>query len=542
MDRRKLTICVLFFAFFSFYLNAEEIDDKVIRAKLGLVQSLVNISDFERAMPIIQQLYEESPNNEDVVIQYAIILANKRQYSQAIELCCRYIEDNKEHKTIKLWLARFLSWDQQYSRAAELYSELIAEYPAWLEPARERARVLGWDRKYEEAIKAYQEIVDSHPNHPEVRREMLAKYALYNRFDISAIRNYKQWLALEPQDLEALYDSAQIYSGQGLWADAEKMYGLTLQQDSSHFMARQALEKVELYSRHTSLRSGFDFFEADSTGRTTDTRYWGTFAGLRSPVNDNTYLNLRQDNIWYSFSGLEQVYQQKLGLSIEYYKKPYFWASANYAHSIYPHEEGLTHIFGGEIDFVPVEPVTITVSHQREQLVDNSVVFRDKLYRDSYKLRSVYRPRRRLTAGVDYKYCDYSDDNSRNAYGFDINYYLFLEPRSLSIGYRYEEYRFAHEDADYFSPDSFHYNKVGLEWRQFLNKDELFWGANDTYYTLKYEVIFDVQQEVGHKLYVDFHHDWSDKCSSHIELSKTIYEHSETYSEDRLMFYTSLYF
>jgi tetratricopeptide (TPR) repeat protein len=542
MNYRKLAFCVLLFVLFSFGLNAEEINDKIDKARLGLAQSLINASDYEQAMPIIQQLYEKYPNNEDVVAQYALVLADKQQYSQAIELCQQYLKNNKEHKTIKLWLARFLSWDQQYSEATELYSGLIFEYPEWLAPAREKARVLGWDRKYDEAIEEYRKVVHSNPNHPEIRYEMLAKYDLYNQFDISAIENYKHWLQIEPKDLEALYDLGQVYSRQSKWVDANQMYERVLDVYPNHFRAKQALDKIKIYSGQPKLTTGFEFFEADSSSRTMDKRYWNTFTSILKPLNENYYLRLRQDNIWYNFKNFSQIYQQRLSVGLDYYSKPEFWASVDYAHSIYPEENGVRHTFGSQINYLPYDPLTLTLSHQREQIVDNSTTFRSQLCRDNYSIKGLYRLNRRFSASFDYMYSHYSDDNSRNAYGLDIDYYLSFEPRSLKISYRYEGYQFAREDVDYFSPGSFHYNKVALEWRHFLNKEELFWGANDTYYTLRYEMNFDVKRENGHKLSIDFHHDWSNNCSSRLEWSKTIYEHSDTYSENRLMFYTSIYF
>ena len=89
---------------------------------------------------------------------------------------------------------------------------------------------------------------------------------------------------------------------------------------------------------------------------------------------------------------------------------------------------------------------------------------------------------------------------------------------------------------------SFHFNKVGLEWRHFLNTEELFWGANDTYYTLRYDVSFEVRGERGHKLYADFHRDWTDRLSTDVEWSRIIYEHSGTYNEDRFLASFKYYF
>ncbi len=70
--------------------------------------------------------------------------------------------------------------------------------------------------------------------------------------------------------------------------------------------------------------------------------------------------------------------------------------------------------------------------------------------------------------------------------------------------YRYEHYGFDRQDATYFTPSSFHCHILGLQWKHFLNEKELFWGANDTFYSLGYETRFDYSSEleVGHKIKV----------------------------------------
>jgi hypothetical protein len=139
---------------------------------------------------------------------------------------------------------------------------------------------------------------------------------------------------------------------------------------------------------------------------------------------------------------------------------------------------------------------------------------------------------------------NYSDGNIRDEYGFDVAYFLFYEPRSLKAIYRYEHYGFDRQDTTYFTPGSFHTHILGLQWKHFLNKEELFWGANDTFYTLGYETRFDYdfEHEVGHKIKFGFGHDWNNRCTSRIEWSKTIYETSSIYAENSLMFYTAFYF
>ena len=498
--------------------------------------------EYDKAIELLDILCKKYPQDNDIVLKYAKILAEMQDYHRAMEMLREILERDSKNKNAKHWLARILSWDKQYDRSINLYTELIEDNPTWLIVRREKARVLGWAHKYDEAVTEYEKAYNLDTSNQACRYEMLSKYNLYNQFYKAAVENYKQWLEYEPNNVEALFDLGQIYSSQMQWTNAKIIYNRIPEETGGHFRAGQALSKVDIYSKDAQLKTGFEMIKADSRGRLTNKRSWDTFASITQPLDEKYYLTLRQDNMWYRFKGIEQAYRQRFLVGLDYYDKPEFQAGAHYTYSDYPEEHGIINTFGGQIGYVPGDRWQINLSHLRDEVTDNDTAFLNKRYRDNYKIRGLYKSGRRMTIGADYMYSRYNNDNDRNTYGMDLDYLLSYEPRSLKITYRYEEYRFDRASPDYFSPDSFHYNAIGLQWRHFLNKEELFWGTNDTFYSIHYTVNFDVKNETGHKLYFDFHHDWNDKCSSHFEWSRMIYEHRDTYSENRLMFYMSVYF
>ena len=533
------------------YLKAIDVFERLskkapekIDFKIALANVYYSRGQIDEALGQFKKIVELEPTNADAVVKLAEIYATKKEYQKAIDICKQFLRTHQGNKKVLLLIARIQSWNKKYQESLNNYDELIKAEPDWLLPRREKARVLGWTRRYRDAIDEYQKAIDSSPDESVVIDEKKAKYGFYNYYDKQALKYYDRWLESEPDNLEALYDMGQVYSRQSKWEDAGKMYRGVLDIFPNHFRAAQALKKVDIYSNRTKFKTGFEFLEADSGGRDIDKRQWNVFASLRKPLNENYYLTLHQNNTWYNFSRLKQIYRQRFLVKLEYFDKPDFWASANYAHSIFSGQEGVRNTFGGEINFKPSDPWQLVLSHQRREVVDNSFTFANQLYRDDYKIRTIYRPNRRVSLGGDYMWSNYSDGNTRDEYGFDVSYYLFYEPRSLKATYRYEHYGFDRQNATYFTPSSFHCHIFGLQWKHFLNKEELFWGANDTFYTLGYETRFDYssEHEVGHKIKVGFGHDWNDKCTSRVEWSKTIYETSSIYSENSLMFYTAFYF
>ncbi|MDD5326234.1 MAG: tetratricopeptide repeat protein [Phycisphaerae bacterium] len=510
--------------------------------KITLANIFYEIGDIAGAKEKFTEIVEKNPQDARTLSTLAEILAVEGDYAGAAELCRKVLSIEPGNNLARLWLARIESWSKQYDSSIAIYEDIIRDDPNAVVPRREMARVLGWDRKYDEALKAYQELLDRTDAEPAARYEMESKRNLYNKFDMAAIGRYEKWLELEPNNPEAMFDLGQIYSWQMQWDNAKTMYEQLLKQTGGHSMAKQALSKVDICSKAAQLKTGFEITEADSSGRLTDRKSWDVFTSVTKPLNENYQLRVQEDSIWYRFKDVKQIYRQRFLVGLDYYSKPEFWASAHYTYSIYPEERGVKNTFGGEINYAPKDRLLVSLSHLREEITDNDIAFQNERYRDNYKVRGLYKPSRRMEIGADYMYSHYNDDNGRNAYGIDLAYYISYEPRSLKIAYRYEEYQFDRESSEYFSPGNFHYNAVSVEWRHFLNKEEIFWGARDTYYSIRYAVNFDVKNETGHKLYFDFHHDWNDRCSSGLEWSRTIYDRRDTYSENRFMFYTKIYF
>lgn len=548
-------------------------------AQFGIAQSLNNLGKFDEAKKILSHLYSKFPEDKAVAFEYAKSLgysgdlrdaesiferlivkypqdkASKLAFASMLEANQRFPEAlvfyeqalgiDPEDAQIRLKLARVLSANRKYSESAHEYDILIKKDPGWELPRREKSRVLGWQRKYEKSIDEYKKIqVEIKSPSKASKLEMAAKNDYYRRFESSGIRAYKAWLENEPDNPEALFDLGQIYSRQMQWDNAKKAYNRIIDIFPSHFMAKKALGKVKLYSSSAKADIGFDHFEASSTSRDMDEAYWDVYSSFAAPLNNEFSLNLREDTYLHSFStsDFKQATRQRMGAGIEFNKRPYFWGNAFYYYSMYSGNFKDTVNFTEEINLKPADAILFSFLHKKEDVLDNPETLLRNIKKDDYKLRLSVEPVRRFSFGGDYTYSDYSDKNDKFDFGFDAKAQLIYEPKSLILSYRYEEYGFNEPRSYYFSPGNFHFNTVTLEFRHFLNKEELFWGADDIYYTLKYSVNFDVHDQTGHLLYVDLHRDWTDCFSTHLEWSKKIYEHRDVYGEERLMGYVRLYF
>lgn len=560
-------------AFFAFAKQTMTEEDK---AKFGLALSLSSLKKYDESIEVLKDLRKRFPDDKMIdvelinslygagmdkeaeeelagvlkqklhdtkaALRLVGIFADRKRYREALTICEGILAQEPDNKEAVLWLARLLSWDGQYERSLRAYTEMINKFNDWVVPRLEKARVMGWDHQYVESIEEYKNTIKEVKTVNEaVRAEMAAKDDYYKSFDSKGITDYKKWLELEQDNLEALFDLAQVYSRQMQWSNAEKLYSRILSVYPQHSRAKIALDKTMIYSRSASAETGFEHYQASSTSRDVDEDYWDIYTNLRTPINEDIYLSAREDTVLYDPSTAKSFTRQKMGIALEYNKRPTLWARAAYAYSVYTGQPKNSNNFNGEINFKPIDSALFTFLCKREDVEDNPQTMIRNLKRDDYKIRTTIEPNRRIGFGADYMYSHYTDKNDKFTYGVDVKTQVLYEPHSLALTYRYEEYGYGEPRDYYFTPGSFHYNTAVVEWRQFLNR-ELFWGNNETYYTLKYAVNFDVHDQVGHLLYADFHHDWNNRFSTYVEWSKKIYDHRNTYGEERVMVYGKLYF
>ena len=515
------------------YLELVELYPDNMDFRLTLAGLLHQVGDLDNAYKHLIVVADARPHDLSVAKQMVDILMTSKKYEESVTLLENMLAVNPGDKEIHLYLARVLSWMKRYNDSLQVYDDMIAQYPDWIVPYREKARVLGWMRHYNESVDAYADLSHRFPDSRGVALEGKAKKALFNFYDASVIKYYQELLDYEPENLEALFDLGQAYSRQMQWRNALNMYDQVLAIVPSHFRAELAREKVLLYSSHPVFETDFTYYEADSSDRNVDEQYYRFGSSLRMPFYENIYLGFREDTSIYSSSGFKSLNRQRFMPRVTLQGLPLWKLDFEYQYSLYSDGLDDSHNFASEVMFNPFDMLDTRFIARREDIMLNAQTVRNALRKNDYGFRSVLKPSRRVNIGADYMFSDYNDGNGAHRYGFDVKGMIFYAPTMLSVLYRYEEYGYDIERDSYFSPDSFHFNKLAVEWRHFLNSDELFWGTNDTYYTLRYSVNFDVQHNRGHTLYVDFVSQFNDRMSVGVVWEKLLYEKQYIYSQDR---------
>lgn len=464
--------------------------------KMLYAEALLSSGDYERAQEILKGVVNDEPDNLKARVYLADAFVYNRQFAEAILLYKEVWKLNNSLQ-VKKKLADVLSWDKKYTEALELYDEILSEEDN-IEVRLQKARVLGWARRYSQSLQEYQQILEKNPDRL-IELEMKAKKAYWNNRIKAAITYYKKLIEEDPQNLEAMFDLSQIYSYQSMWPEAIAEYERVLAVSPVHFQANKALEKVKLISRHLSLKTGYEFFEADSRDRVTDIRKHSFFNKLTFPINYNFSMDTDYTLTNRSFSGFGDVLENEGRLKLTYAENPDWRLDGFYGFIDYNKSIDTMHLFGTSLNLRTFDAGIARFSYQRERLENSSVVIRARHYSDNYKERIDIDINQRWKLGLDYLFANYSHGNFKHEPGSDLLYYVFFEPKRLTLQYRYF-YRDFHETvSEYFSPKGFSANALSVNWRHFLNKEEIFFGADDLYYDLTYRISIDSEDIAGHK-------------------------------------------
>ncbi len=561
--RRESFVAILFVVFLATIGSAELTEQE--KSFLGKAISLNNLKQFGEAATILEGLYRQYPQDKQIALELVRAIGYGPQYPRAVEvlndlrkyyphdleikevylsvleahqgrkeprLYQRAHHDSIGNDEVDLMLARTLSWNHQLNEAIEVYTQIAQRYPHRMEVRRELARVLGWDQQYEQSVLVYTQLLKDFPNERTLYLEMMAKQHFYKWHHTTAISFYHQWLDLEPRSIEATFDLAETYAREKLFLQARDYYTKLTELLPKNEVSAHALERIAHILTKPSLGLGFDFKDASSGSRSTDLTYYEIFERYSVPFQDHVKFNIKQGNKVYYFSDFPTLYRNQSAIGLDYLASESLKGRLEYRHHDYTDGLDNTDHHAAELTVKPSDFFQVGLGLQREESIENSTTLRSGLYRDRYEVRWQMTPSRKLYWAGDYTFAHYSDGNSRDAIGFNINYDLWKTENRLSWLYRFEQYGFDDSHSDYFSPGSFHSNQIGLEWQQFL-KAKNSWAAQDSFYTLRYQANFDVRDNRAHHLFFGFNHDFKDNLGVDLQWSKTIFEHRSIYKEDQ---------
>lgn len=472
-------------------------DPENSKKSIALARVFVRQGKFDEAMRVINGVLEQNPQDLDAKVLLAETWAEKKDFKKAIALY-REILEQKYDRKVKAQMADVMSWARNYREALNVYEELLAEKDE-KEVRLQKARILGWARKYRKATLEYERILRQWPDET-IEMEMKAKRFYWDNRVKHAIAAYQDLIRKSPDNVEAMFDLSQIYSYQSMWEEAIGEYEKILDTTPDHFRAKEGLEKARLISGRPVLTSGYEFFKAHSGSRDVDI-HKNVFASLLYvPLGMHAGMELGYNFVRRTFRDFHALTENHARVAFHYRNNP-AWSAGGFFNLITYHTSvAPVYEFGGRFAFRTFDIGQMILSVEQLRLENNSDVIRRRTMRDDFKARQDLDLTKRWKAGADYTFTYLTDHNYRNEVAGDTLFYLTLEPRAFYVKYRYAFRDFQRRDDFYFAPHNFSLHTISARWRHFLNKEEVFFGANDLYYEAGYDFSMDSTGIISHQV------------------------------------------
>jgi tetratricopeptide (TPR) repeat protein len=527
----------------TFYRKAILDHPKTLALKQKLIHVLYSSGKDEAARKELAELSKSGPVGTERMMEIAGTLLGRLEFKRALRIYEDVLSVEPDNRMAALWIARVISWKKDYRAALEKYDELIAKHDDWPVPAREKGRVLGWARRYRASLEQLDIAAKAFPDSPGIALEREAKASYYDMHYIRALEAYDKWLAVEPEDFEALFEYAQIRSTRKEWSHAFVAYRMILEQEPSHFRAEQAAAKVEFESKHPRLNIAIEAVDAESESRDVDRDSLSADTSLSVPILQHVLIGGGYGYSHFSFEDSTSLDHevtfvtgalQNLPLDTE--------VRGRIGRGELEGSDDSETLGHAEISTHPVDLVSLTAGWSSDRVVDNSQVIESELLKDAYALRIDLLPTRSLSLGADVEDAYLSDYNDRFEWGVDFVWHALHGRRDLSLAFRHEEYEYDQQSPLYFSPDSFYSDQLSLQWQHFFGKTELFWGSASRFYVLRYTYTVDSNEEVGHGFHAGVDWNWNARFHTTLSWSGTSYEDSSVYEDNRIGLHARLFF
>ncbi len=465
---------------------------------LQAARNAVRNSDIQLAFKRYKSYLTLKPSDAKVIIEASSVLRQNDMALEADMLCrahLKYILQDYNDKggddCLALEIARIYVFINDFSQALHWY-DLYCSVNHGDEQARlEQARLAGWNLEYSRASAYYLDMFN-YFNDLVYKTELLAKKNNWIGRYILAARYYEELLDDKPDDVELLYDLAQIYDRLGVNHKAEALYSEIVSDHPWHIQASKALI-AEAFRKKQS--ASFYSVYSDDSGRNGDVdirrfssrisyspqreladRKWQfALATDRLSLND---IDTTKNSASISMS---DMLADDLNLNIDLGFNDYSVSSFD------------SFEISSELE-KKFEYFNASVLAGKQDYITNSLTYFDKTDRKYIGAEFYTRPFFYTSLGFTAKHYWVSDGNRSAEYDIRAEYELLKYPTILKTIFDSYFYQTREFDTKYWSPDYYNSNSIGLGWYHYLD-NENFEGSVNFYYYLEGYIGLDNDRE-----------------------------------------------
>jgi tetratricopeptide (TPR) repeat protein len=264
------------------------------RAALARADSAWEAGGYLLAAQLYEAILARDSSSHIALYRLATLRSWDNRFDEGIALFRRYIAVEPDYTEGRMALARTIAWSGRYSSAIAIYDSVLTRQPTYRDAVLGRAQTLAWAGSLKEALSAYKQWVTAHPtdrnasidyaralawngqmDEAETMYTQLAKTGNANakkglarvigwRGELErSERTWREVLATDPADPEALTGLAQVLSWQGRQGDAETALQAALRANPAYGDARTLLRWVQADLRPSVSVSGIGVNDSD---------------------------------------------------------------------------------------------------------------------------------------------------------------------------------------------------------------------------------------------------------------------------------------
>jgi len=492
--------------------------------RLGEVETLLlRNSDGIRVDPVttFERVIARSPNNLRARVGMARAYSRLKDFDKALEQYELALASDADNIVAHREKARLLYWTHQYEESVAAYDSLqapaaVEAFPMDIFGTRSPEAALHTEMEYEALINVQENI------QLEKEAKRLAGFR-----DQKAVDVYKRLIAREPNNTEARFDLAQIYTRKNLTKKAIQEYEDLLSVDPHHEEAADVLSRLNLKMEPRVVIS-MDTFDANGRGGLSQMAVDSYSMGVEYPFGDEDELfSVSYGRKRYSsptiifdpenpgdigqYAEFGSMGSNVFELRAQDRFKENVLLKAGVQFNEFDREDGFDDrpLFDLGVEFQTEEATRIEARLFTDNVAENGQSALFDIHRTGTSISVSSKPNRVTDYGGNFTYADYSDRNTLYELNMYASYLYSLPPQQLKLLLKLDYKDFANRDEfaeashpdnpftathPYFAPGNYMLYSAGFEWKHWLNP-ELYHGSEEVWYAVSANILLDNESE-----------------------------------------------
>jgi len=207
-----------------------EIDASNERAFVGTIASLTELRRFPEAENIVQEALAKLPKNIEILYNWVYLYFYQKQYEKAIEIVNQIFEIDPSNEEAFSWKIASLRELRRFPEAANIVQEALAKLPKNIEILHNWAYLYFYQKQYERAIEIVNQIFEIDPSNERAFVLKIASLRELRRFP-DAKNVAREAMGKLPKSTKVLAQLGRLYFNQNQLEKAQNIFSETVKDD-----------------------------------------------------------------------------------------------------------------------------------------------------------------------------------------------------------------------------------------------------------------------------------------------------------------------